>query len=77
MSAVYRLRGNVDGREAAIELDEGRYRVGSSRTSDVHLPMAGVSRHHARLQVSRSSLRIEDLGSTSGTSVNGLSWTRR
>lgn len=69
---MYRLRGTIDGREAVIELDEGRYSVGSSRASDIHIPMTGVSRHHARLQVSRGSLRIEDLGSTNGTSVNGV-----
>jgi transcriptional regulator with AAA-type ATPase domain len=69
---MYRLRGTIDGREAVIELDEGRYSVGSSRSSDIHIPMTGVSRHHARLQVSRGSLRIEDLGSTNGTSINGV-----
>lgn len=72
LAAKYRLRGIIDGREAVIELDEGCYSVGSSRRSDIHIPMTGVSRHHARLQVSQGSLRVEDLGSTNGTSVNGV-----
>ena len=39
---------------------------------DIVLSHATVSRRHARLAISGEELRIEDLGSTNGTAVDGV-----
>ncbi|HET8899097.1 MAG TPA: FHA domain-containing protein [Rhodanobacteraceae bacterium] len=44
---------------------------GRSRSSDVFIESQEISRSHATLRVSGHSIRIEDLGSTNGTFVNG------
>jgi pSer/pThr/pTyr-binding forkhead associated (FHA) protein len=40
--------------------------------SDVVLPHTTVSRRHARLLLAGGVLQVEDLGSTNGTSVDGV-----
>lgn len=52
-------------------LGPGTTVVGRGADSNIFLEDVTVSRHHARLIVSDSGLRIEDLGSTNGTYVNG------
>ncbi len=61
---------------ALIHLTEGGCRIGRSRSSELVLPEAEVSRHHARIDVlpapeGHRSLYLVDLGSTNGTYVNG------
>jgi hypothetical protein len=47
--------------------------IGRSRDCDIVLDDAGVSRRHAKLRPEASAMwRIEDLGSTNGVRVNGL-----
>jgi hypothetical protein len=46
--------------------------IGRSRDCDVVLEDTGVSRQHAELRPSGSAWTIEDLGSTNGVRVNGL-----
>jgi transcriptional regulator with GAF, ATPase, and Fis domain len=47
--------------------------IGSSPHCDVAIPDASVSRHHARIEVrGGGELVIQDLGSTNGTSVDGV-----
>jgi hypothetical protein len=69
---ICRLRGVIGGRERIIELAEGRHVAGSARAVDIHVPVLGVARRHAVLEVDREALRIEDLGSASGTFVDGV-----
>ena len=45
--------------------------IGRSLDNAVVLDSTDVSRHHARLEISGRGMRITDLGSTNGTSVNG------
>ncbi len=52
---------------------EGRTRVGRASDSDIQLDEPSVSRHHAGVRrQADGSYELSDLGSTSGTSVNGV-----
>ena len=55
----------------AYVLGPGETVVGRGTDSDIFLEDITVSRHHARFTVDDSGLRVEDLGSTNGTYVNG------
>ncbi|MDA8016717.1 MAG: sigma 54-interacting transcriptional regulator [Thermoanaerobaculia bacterium] len=70
VAQAYRLDGEVDGRPVVFHLAFGEHRVGSSGASEVHLPVSGVSRQHARLIATDGSLIVEDCGSTNGTFVD-------
>jgi hypothetical protein len=60
---------SVDGR--AVMLPEGPTVIGRDPRSDVWLDLEGVSRRHARIQVTRDAdtAVLEDLASTNGTFV--------
>src|SRR5262249_23691916 len=45
--------------------------IGSNKSSDLHLRDAAVSWNHARIWVEGSEVLVEDLGSASGTLLNG------
>src|SRR5262249_7153656 len=47
-------------------------RIGSLRDNEVVLPVRGVSRQHARLELGPDGLVLEDLGSKNGSVVNGV-----
>jgi pilus assembly protein CpaF len=53
-----------------ITVDEGEYRIGRSRSSDIHLDDISVSSTHAILRFEGSALFLEDQGSTNGTFVD-------
>ncbi len=65
----FRLRGPVKGRERVFNLLADEVRVGRSRTNDLVLEVAGVSRHHATLRVADGALLVEDHSSKNGTFV--------
>ena len=69
---VFRLHGDLHGEPRVFVLKEGENPVGADPTSAVHLPIRQVSRQHALLHVDGARVRIEDLGSTNGTYVNGV-----
>jgi predicted component of type VI protein secretion system len=56
--------------ETEVPLSRGEVLIGRSRSCQVLLDDMLVSRHHARLLVSRGALFIEDLGSSNGVIVN-------
>lgn len=61
---------------AFLRVGEGSCRIGRSRSSDLLLPEADVSRHHARLDIvldveGRCGVYLMDEGSTNGSHVNG------
>ena len=66
----FRLSGEIDGRRRSFLLSPGRQTVGSAADRDVHLPVAGVSRRHAAIEVDEH-VRLEDLGSKNGTFIEG------
>jgi DNA-binding winged helix-turn-helix (wHTH) protein len=55
--------------DGGATLATGAYTIGRDATADVVLDFATVSRQHARLQVSREGVALEDLGSKNGTFV--------
>lgn len=54
-----------------VEITSSDFRVGRLEENDLVLPMAQISRRHARITVERSRLYIYDCQSTNGVSVNG------
>ena len=67
----FHLRGDIEGRTELFQLSEGTYEVGSSRRSQIRLPVAGVSRRHAVVRVDGRGLVIEDQDSKNGTTIDG------
>lgn len=64
------------GNGETIKVDKDTMVVGRSRTCDVVIPSAKVSRQHASLSLSGSELFIEDLGSANGVWLDGEKITR-
>jgi pSer/pThr/pTyr-binding forkhead associated (FHA) protein len=58
----------LHGRRAPLE--EGENLIGRSPACQVCLDAAGVSRTHARIVVDGNCVRLGDLGSKNGTTVN-------
>jgi len=71
-SCVFRLHGDLNGEPRVFVLKEGENPVGADPMSAIHLPIRQVSRQHAVLRVDGDRVRIEDVGSTNGTFVNGV-----
>ncbi|MEQ8279778.1 MAG: FHA domain-containing protein [Deltaproteobacteria bacterium] len=59
-----------------IKIDKDTMIIGRSRTCDVVIPSAKVSRQHASLSRMEGELYIEDLGSANGVWLNGEKVTR-
>ena len=57
--------------ERALVLHDGQNTVGRDPQCEVWLDVAGVSRRHARITVSRGAATLEDLGSKNGTTLDG------
>jgi two-component system, cell cycle response regulator len=66
---LLRLDGQDTGQ--VLSLSAGRYSVGRLEGSDLLLNDPSVSRRHARFVSDGDGYRIEDLGSSNGTYVNG------
>ncbi len=54
-----------------IVLMEGINVIGREPPATIQIDGRGLSRHHARIQVSDGDATLEDLGSKNGTHVNG------
>lgn len=59
------------GEEVSVPLTSPVTIIGRSASADLHLDDPGVSRRHAELQVTGDVVRLVDVGSTNGTTVNG------
>ncbi len=68
LNAVIRYE---DGRETALKLLPGIYRIGSSPASHIQIERPEISSRHAQLHVSEREVKICDLGSSNGTSIDG------
>ena len=71
-TTILRLVGEVRRRHLACLLEPGVAMVGSLAECDVCVPDPSVSRRHARLRIQSDSVEVEDLGSTNGTRINGV-----
>ncbi|MEM6454594.1 MAG: FHA domain-containing protein [Acidobacteriota bacterium] len=67
----FRLRGHVGGLDRSFLIGPGEHLVGSLVSCDIALPVTGVSRRHAQLQVTAEGVAVRDLGSRNGTTLNG------
>ncbi len=73
LSPELALCGLIEGRRCRFGLRPGANRVGRAASSEVLLPIAGVSMCHALIFLDQDGLRVEDLASKNGTFVNGIS----
>jgi DNA-binding winged helix-turn-helix (wHTH) protein len=54
-----------------VPLHEGENIIGRDPSADVWLDTRSISRRHARIVVAGAEVRVEDIGSKNGTSLNG------
>ena len=69
MPAVRVLFG--DDEMMKVNLVRDMYVIGRQEGCEIHIDNLGVSRNHARLMREDDGYRVEDLGSSNGTYVNG------
>lgn len=69
--AILRPRELRQRLEPEYQIDQFPLTVGRHESNDIELPFDSVSRFHARIEVHDGALRIVDLQSSNGTSVNG------
>lgn len=67
-----RLILNRGSERLAVELRDGVYTLGRDDRSDVAIPNSTVSAKHAEIHVSGDTCTLRDLGSSNGTSINGV-----
>lgn len=70
-SAPARVKLFVVVAQREIVLMEGTNVIGREPPATIQIEGRGLSRHHARIQVSDGDATLEDLGSKNGTYVNG------
>ena len=69
-AVIRALRITVDNGQS-LDFGPGRISIGRDDSCDITLDHGMVSRNHAEIDFSKSGIRINDLGSTNGTFVNG------
>jgi hypothetical protein len=69
--AVLRVT-DPDGRTRQVVIEDGNLTLGRATDNDFVALDARVSRHHGRIVGRRGTLVYEDLGSTNGSRVNGV-----
>ncbi len=67
----YMLRGVSGSTFSKIFPLNGSMTIGRHSDCDISIPGEEISRHHARLQVTPAGVRVEDMGSSNGTWING------
>lgn len=60
-----------DGQRRSFSVHKPQTVLGRREDCDVRIPLGEISRKHCRLIKDENELRIEDLGSSNGTFVNG------
>ncbi len=67
----FTLVGTFEGQEIRHEVPQGVVVIGRGAEAELRLPVASVSRRHAKIQRDGDQVTVEDLGSRNGTRVNG------
>jgi len=67
---IYEIR-DAAGKSVLASLRDGPIVIGSAADADIRVDHPSVDPHHARVEPTPSGARIIDLGSRTGTSVNG------
>ncbi len=73
---MFRLRWSSQGGEETRVLAEGEVRLGRGTENEIVLPDFSVSRRHATLRKEAETWVVQDLMSTNGVQVNGVSTQR-
>src|SRR5215213_1292012 len=60
-----------DGQRRSFSITRDMTVIGRREDCDLRIPLSDVSRKHCRLILNGESMKIEDLGSSNGTYVNG------
>jgi predicted component of type VI protein secretion system len=61
-----------DGQRRSFALPKSATIIGRREDCDVRIPLGEVSRKHCRLIADGEGLRVEDMGSSNGTFLNGV-----
>ncbi len=59
------------GEAGTFQLEQGKHTVGRSRSAGMHVQSRDISRAHAELIVTPTSVTVQDLESVNGTTING------
>lgn len=60
-----------DGERRSFSLHKDSTVIGRREDCDLRIPLGEISRKHCRISLDGEALRLEDLGSSNGTYVNG------
>lgn len=61
----------ADGQRRSFSVSRDMTVVGRREDCDLRIPLSDVSRKHCRMILSGEAIKVEDLGSSNGTYVNG------
>ena len=62
----------AQGERRSFSLPRSMTVIGRKEDCDVRIPLSDVSRKHCRLMAEDEVLRVEDMGSSNGTFLNGM-----
>ena len=61
----------ADGQRRSFSITRDMTVIGRREDCDLRIPLSDVSRKHCRMIVNGEAIKIEDLGSSNGTYING------
>jgi pSer/pThr/pTyr-binding forkhead associated (FHA) protein len=61
----------ADGQRRSFSITRDMTVIGRREDCDLRIPLSDVSRKHCRLIVNGETIKVEDLGSSNGTYING------
>src|SRR5436190_20773108 len=61
----------ADGQRRSFSITRDMTVIGRREDCDLRIPLSDVSRKHCRLILNGETIKVEDLGSSNGTYING------
>ena len=61
----------ADGQRRSFSITRDMTVIGRREDCDLRIPLSDVSRKHCRLVINGDTIKVEDLGSSNGTYING------